>query len=563
MDSDYNPNTQYTLPARTRKVYEPHSYRSHWDPNQASTNTPSATEQSAKAKQRHASKPQSPVRSAPKMQHAQRQPDSRPISQEQLAAEVKSIYAGLTMVETKCIHVDRAEAAAASDNSASIAPQAYTPITSARTVSGPDRSSMNPSSSATDDPDEFEVQDNKFAFSPGQLRKLLSPKSLGVVDALGGKDGIEKGLRTDRRTGLSLDEATLDEAAAISFDEATTQSTSPDKRIYIPGFLGNGNPSRVPIEALPDKCAKYNFMKESEAKRLRLAVNHDITCSITLTKNKTIRTVGVVVALFTFRGETESHPLEFHLLRDCIHEVILGKPFLKATKTFSDLALRARRVVTNFMTKCTSLQLNFLGDSAPMFTGLLNGRIRQGLGDTGAQAPIMDEAFARAEGWHIEDHPDDIRTVQFADGSTADTVGMAYGVKWKFGLGGHSADYVLDFHILKDAPAGIILSDEFLYDTQAFAAYDRYLFDVDDEDDDEEDKGHLCAIKISKKLDKQGMYYITARKRRHVLSSRQALSLVRQIIQWSKEATTWRKRSSGGTIWRESKISCSNLRARA
>lgn len=45
------------------------------------------------------------------------QPDSRPISQEQLASEVKSIYAGLTMVETKCIHVDRAQAAAAQDNS--------------------------------------------------------------------------------------------------------------------------------------------------------------------------------------------------------------------------------------------------------------------------------------------------------------------------------------------------------------------------------------------------------------------------------------------------------------
>ncbi|OCK77900.1 hypothetical protein K432DRAFT_406929 [Lepidopterella palustris CBS 459.81] len=40
------------------------------------------------------------------------QPDSRPISQEQLASEVKSIYAGLTMVETKCIHVDRAQASA-------------------------------------------------------------------------------------------------------------------------------------------------------------------------------------------------------------------------------------------------------------------------------------------------------------------------------------------------------------------------------------------------------------------------------------------------------------------
>lgn len=45
------------------------------------------------------------------------QPDSRPISQEQLASEVKSIFAGLTMVETKCIHVDRAQAVAALNDS--------------------------------------------------------------------------------------------------------------------------------------------------------------------------------------------------------------------------------------------------------------------------------------------------------------------------------------------------------------------------------------------------------------------------------------------------------------
>ena len=50
------------------------------------------------------------------------QPDSRPISQEQLASEVKSIYAGLTMVETKCIHVDRAQAAVVGDSTQELAP---------------------------------------------------------------------------------------------------------------------------------------------------------------------------------------------------------------------------------------------------------------------------------------------------------------------------------------------------------------------------------------------------------------------------------------------------------
>jgi hypothetical protein len=35
-----------------------------------------------------------------------KQPETRPISQEQLVAEVKGIYAGLVMVESKCIEVD-------------------------------------------------------------------------------------------------------------------------------------------------------------------------------------------------------------------------------------------------------------------------------------------------------------------------------------------------------------------------------------------------------------------------------------------------------------------------
>jgi hypothetical protein len=115
-----------TLPKHTRKL-------------RSATKRERSPDAAQDSQRRHASKPQSPSRpqnSAHKTQHGQRQPDlielhrydprypglllqsdSRAISQEQLASEVKSIYAGLTMVETKCIHVDRAQAAAASDMS--------------------------------------------------------------------------------------------------------------------------------------------------------------------------------------------------------------------------------------------------------------------------------------------------------------------------------------------------------------------------------------------------------------------------------------------------------------
>ena len=65
---------------------------------------------------------------------------------------------------------------------------------------------------------DFQVEDNKFAFSPGQMTKLMNPKSYAAFHALGGLSGIEKGLRTDRLAGLSVDEKRLD--GTVSFEDA-------------------------------------------------------------------------------------------------------------------------------------------------------------------------------------------------------------------------------------------------------------------------------------------------------------------------------------------------------
>jgi len=67
----------------------------------------------------------------------------------------------------------------------------------------------------------FVVENNPFAFSPGQLSKLIEPKSLPALQALGGIEGLERGLRTDRHAGLSVDETSL--PGLVTFDEATRQ----------------------------------------------------------------------------------------------------------------------------------------------------------------------------------------------------------------------------------------------------------------------------------------------------------------------------------------------------
>ncbi|KAI0441457.1 putative calcium P-type ATPase [Xylaria telfairii] len=72
--------------------------------------------------------------------------------------------------------------------------------------------------------EDFKVQDNPFAYSPGQLTKMFNPKSLAAFYKLGGLRGLEKGLRTDRMAGLSVDERNMD--GKVSFEEATSREPS-------------------------------------------------------------------------------------------------------------------------------------------------------------------------------------------------------------------------------------------------------------------------------------------------------------------------------------------------
>ncbi|SPJ86875.1 uncharacterized protein FTOL_11900 [Fusarium torulosum] len=77
----------------------------------------------------------------------------------------------------------------------------------------PNTTLLDTSDALTPDPgteDMSKTDQNKFAFSSGQLSKLLNPKSLNAFHALGGLNGIEKGFRTDRSAGISTDESILD-----------------------------------------------------------------------------------------------------------------------------------------------------------------------------------------------------------------------------------------------------------------------------------------------------------------------------------------------------------------
>ncbi|KFY51542.1 hypothetical protein V497_09054 [Pseudogymnoascus sp. VKM F-4516 (FW-969)] len=85
--------------------------------------------------------------------------------------------------------------------------------------------------------EDFQRDDNKFAFTPGQLNKLINPKSLSAFYSLGGLDGIVKGLRTDRDSGLSVEETFLE--GTVSVDNVKTPEINGIKKASRTGTSGS------------------------------------------------------------------------------------------------------------------------------------------------------------------------------------------------------------------------------------------------------------------------------------------------------------------------------------
>ncbi|KAI1109860.1 calcium-translocating P-type ATPase [Nemania sp. NC0429] len=107
-------------------------------------------------------------------------------------------------------------------------------LTPAQSDCGSSVITVDPESALRPDPGteaDFQVDDNPYAFAPGHLNKLFNPKSPLAFRALGGITGIQHGLQTDVKSGLSLDETTA--RSRVTFDQAVRRTS--DKFPESPG----------------------------------------------------------------------------------------------------------------------------------------------------------------------------------------------------------------------------------------------------------------------------------------------------------------------------------------
>lgn len=244
--------------------------------------------------------------------------------------------------------------------------------------------------------------------------------------------------------------------------------------------------------ALPDLGAAANFMSLQYARHHAHAIERSQKISLIKGNGSSISSIGTTDVAFAFHGENTGYVLRFHVLTRSLYDVVLGGPFLRATKTFTEFAQRITRKAKSLL---HPHRVCLASAQRQRMHGWLAGEYTEALPDTGSDISLISAEYARMRELVLDDSPQHRRTLQFIDGSTAETSGIVHGLEWKFNSELRTV-HTTDFYVLKDLPVDVLFSDDFLHETDAFIRHED-SFEWDDSGLEESFEAYNDAILLN------------------------------------------------------------------
>ncbi|KAK5698610.1 hypothetical protein LTR97_006256 [Elasticomyces elasticus] len=241
----------------------------------------------------------------------------------------------------------------------------------------------------------------------------------------------------------------------------------------------SGRLGHVEVSCLADRGAGRNIISHEYAKLLGRPTKHNThsaRAKVILDNGKPAKTIGLVTLPFSFSNEREVYHLEFHVMPNCVQDIILGSPFLRLTQTFERFAHRIHRRLR----QCLPNRMQYMG-SAERVVGTLNGSLVDALPDTGSDVMLVSEAYARRRGLSVNRDPIYHVPLQLADGSFDRTSGIVKDATWAYGVTQDEVS-LCDFYVLPNLPCDVLLSYDFLDSTEAFTRQSSW-FKYDDDAD--------------------------------------------------------------------------------
>ena len=235
---------------------------------------------------------------------------------------------------------------------------------------------------------------------------------------------------------------------------------------HIPGMLAG-----KAVEAFGDYGASHNSMTEAYALSNGFEITAHERSPTILANARQAEVLGEVTLPFKFQNDREAHSLRFKVVRKCLYDVILGQPFLQATKTLTHFPGRILWKAKRFFMNRLACLLH--GVPQEYVLGWMDGEQVHALPDMGSNVMLVSETYAGLRGWHVDRRPEHRIELELADESIVRCSGMVQNIEWNYDQ--LDAPTLCSFYVLPSLTCDVVLSCDFLCETQAFQQhYDRF-----------------------------------------------------------------------------------------
>ena len=252
---------------------------------------------------------------------------------------------------------------------------------------------------------------------------------------------------------------------------------------YVPGRL-NGKP----VTPIGDIGASDNYISEDYAITNCYSINTDATGTTKLPNGTMAKVVGSLQLDYQFQNGGRTYEILFKVLRSSAHDVVLGKAFLKLTRTFKDfMKERILWKVPRFIRP-----LMYIGPTEQWMRGSLNGLPASTLADSWSNVMLISEEYAAAQGVIVYRRKEHCVRLQLGDKTIVRASGIVKNAEFAYEMDGPT--YSCDLYVLKDMPCDVILSCDFLCETNAFEKYYDLIFDEELLDESDSYEATLNAI---------------------------------------------------------------------
>jgi hypothetical protein len=206
------------------------------------------------------------------------------------------------------------------------------------------------------------------------------------------------------------------------------------------------------VRLFPDNGSELNLVSAEYVQRERLdfgnrVLDNDSKDIIQLPDGRFVESLGSLDLRLRFPLESEVLMARFTILSGCVHDFILGGPFLRKTQTLTTFKYRIQR---SRALSQAPLRVCLNGAPQEQILGSINGHAVYACPDTGSDVNVIDRDYALALGLNTTLDPENT-ILEVVDGSHVSVRDIVRRAEWHLGpinqewpYGGVSKDSVYE-----------------------------------------------------------------------------------------------------------------------